>query len=947
MRPLIFSLFFLLSLFLRAQELKYDQVDSIVMLSRQLSFKGIISKDSAVLFLKDHLKRAIDPHSKLRFLYRIGIFKKVLGQYDSAIFYYQESEKLLTEVQAENTWPFWFEYRKGEVQRQMGLYPESLESLEKAKDLITQDGEWLWLHMDLGFLHNLLKDYKTSVKYFDLCYKKALERNQLHRCGTCAAQKGESLYEMGELDSALIWINKGQEYKMSLVRRVRSNTIKSQIYLKQNKPQEAVLNFKKVVHSYDSISKEQTLVVFWATAGKLLTTPYAYLIKDDLKMSYEDAFEKAEEAIQSSTNSILVIEFKEYLAEAYKEVGQYDKAYQSLKEASLLKVEKYDKERLVTFKADKERAAIKSEKEIKEQQDEIAEQRKILYLITLVAIVVLAFLVMVFVNQRKQKRLNQLLSQQNEDILSKNSKIETQTRELGKMDELKSRFFVNISHEIRTPLTLILGSVNHALEGGYGKVNERLNGALKTSARNSNRLLRMVNDILDLSKLESGKLRLFVEEVKVDSLVSRTIDTFRSQAANRKILIQENIDTDLPLVFIDREKIETVLINLLGNALKFTKDEDRITITVELHQNSLRIMVNDSGEGIAAEDLPHIFDRFYQREYDNQSGGSGVGLALSKELIDRHKGTIMVESTENEGSTFTINLPLGIEHFETEDFVTVSESQGEEDLEIEIFSDATGLPNNESALSSKNHYGSYSILIVEDNDDMRNYIRDLLEAEYNLHFATDGQEALQFLSKQQPDLILTDYMMPVMNGLEMLKQIKLDKNLQNIPVIFITARAGDEDRLEVLQHGIDDYIIKPFVAQELTVRIDNLLHLQRERSLMGSSDMEAVNVSDSFSGEVFKIIAEQLKNADLTLDMLASELSVSKRTMFRKIKSSTGFSPEQYIKEIRLLEARKLLEKNEKQSISEIAFAVGFENLSHFSTSYKKRFGKSPSDYLA
>ena len=481
-----------------------------------------------------------------------------------------------------------------------------------------------------------------------------------------------------------------------------------------------------------------------------------------------------------------------------------------------------------------------------------------------------------------------------------------------------------------------MGSTEHTMKGKHGKINDRIQNTLQTAFRNSQRLLRMVNDILDLSKLEHGKLTMKVQPVEISSLALRCVDIYRSKASSVGVRFEEQIERDLPQLPADEHHIESVFMNLLGNALRFSPQGETIIVTLTQENGHVKFTVSDKGIGIPAEDLPYVFDRFFQVEGKQSSEGSGVGLTLAKEIVDLHEGKVEVQSQSGEGATFSVTLP----------YRTVEYTDKEE-----LFSAAPDLPvpinEGENDTSVVRIPGQFTLLVVEDHPEMRDYIEALLRPHFTLELAANGRLALEVLNQRKVDLILTDYMMPVMDGVEFVKAIKRDDRWKKIPTIFLTARAEDQDKLQVLGHGVDDYLVKPFLEDELLLRINNLLKLQNERAEFAKEDLGAQKAQDEFLKSIYAYVQNKLGSGNLTISELSDHLSISERTLYRKIKAQTGFTPEQYVKEIRLLEARKLLERREKVAVADVAFAVGFESVSHFSSSFKRRFGHPPSNYLS
>lgn len=545
------------------------------------------------------------------------------------------------------------------------------------------------------------------------------------------------------------------------------------------------------------------------------------------------------------------------------------------------------------------------------------------------------------------------ISLQKEKVERDSVTISEQHTKLLQMDELKDRFFLNISHELRTPLTLIKGTMHNTLTGKYGSLNERQSASLEISLQNSNRLINMVNNILDISKLELGKIDLNIEKCKPSSILSKVIAFFASRFTDNNISFKSSFDSDVEL-YLDTEKFETIFINLIANALKFTPSGGLVAISVTEEDNALNFFVKDSGVGIPENEIGYVFDRFYQSAHGKSGEGVGVGLALTKELVELHKGHISVKNNDVEGIEFRISFLKGKEHLSPDQIVnetvktpkkTIRERYPLADKPVTVGKEFT--PNNEKRISD----ASPHVLLVEDNHEMSTFITELLSENYQVSLAENGQEGIDFLKENKPDLILTDYLMPVMNGYEMAVEIKKTDSLAYIPMMFLTARNQESDKIDVLNLGVDDYLLKPFNNDELLIRINNLLHnkTQRDEFLnqepIDPQEIDWKEFNSKLKIDLDNYIKEHITE-EITVEALTDFTANSDRSLFRKVKANTGLSLMQYIKEYRLRKARTLLENKEVQSVSEASYAVGFNYLSHFTKNYKERFGKNPSEYL-
>ena len=574
-----------------------------------------------------------------------------------------------------------------------------------------------------------------------------------------------------------------------------------------------------------------------------------------------------------------------------------------------------------------------------------------------------------------KERTKEIQQQKNKIEEDKNT-IEQQATKLRELDKVKSRFFANISHELRTPLTLILGHIGILERENYGAITQKVASSLSVSKQNSQRLLKLVEEILDLSKLESGQLQLHEKTVAFYPIINRVYDMFRSYAAQKKLKLSLNYKLSKDVIIeLDENKFEKVLTNLLSNAIKYT-DSGSIQLEVDEIENpgkQLQLKIIDTGRGIHANDIPHIFERFYQSEQPNATteGGAGIGLALAKELTELMGGTLSVQSQYGEGSTFCVTLPKKVylqgptteNHAKgkgTDTAIPVVQEKVHitETIPVEVpLSSEPGL-DTKSTITQKEH----TVLVVEDHDDMRRFIVSILEGYYHVHTAVDGIQALELLNKSKdlPDLILSDIMMPHMDGFALLEKIKSDPDRCNIPIVMLTARAAQEDRLQALTIGVDDYLTKPFDEKELLVRMRNLLvnYNERKKWQQAPQDPSAKVVPDitfekqpeSWKKEWLQqaedIVKREITNYKYKVSDLAAEMLVSERQLRTKMKQVTGLSPNQFIREIKLQKARLLLENNNKSTIAEIAYAIGFDTPEYFSKVYENHFGKRPTTYF-
>ncbi len=517
---------------------------------------------------------------------------------------------------------------------------------------------------------------------------------------------------------------------------------------------------------------------------------------------------------------------------------------------------------------------------------------------------------------------------------------------LQELDQLKSRFFANISHEFRTPLTLVLGQINSVMSGD---IDIKEKGKLQVADRNARRLLTLINQLLDLSKLEAGSMDLKAEQQNIVSFLKSLFYSFESMAKSQKISMKFSSEYESILVAFDPDKMEKIFYNLLSNAFKFVASGGKIRVLLKVINSIIEIRVIDNGVGIPTDRLPHIFDRFYQVDGSatRKHEGTGIGLALTKELIELHKGNISVKSKEGEGSEFIIQLPLGDSKFEKEELV-------------KLHPEESSIANNFSAQEKDEeiHEPDYSVsenneivLIVEDNIDVRNYISELLKTEYKVIKASDGDEGIVNARDEIPDLIITDVMMPGMDGFQFSKQIRSDVKTSHIPIIMLTAKAGLDDKIEGLETGIDAYITKPFSAKELKVRVRNLIYQRKQlrkrfskSTIIKPSEVTVVSVDREFLEKTIKVIEQNFEDPQFSVENLADEVNMSISQLNRKLHALVAQPAGQLIRSLRLQRAADLLKLN-ADTIAGICYKVGFNDQGYFGRVFKKQFGISPNSY--
>ena len=538
---------------------------------------------------------------------------------------------------------------------------------------------------------------------------------------------------------------------------------------------------------------------------------------------------------------------------------------------------------------------------------------------------------------------------------------------------VKLRFFTDISHELRTPLTLITSPVGEVLE--HESLTPSARKLLTVVHNNTERMLRLVNQILDFRKIENKKMKLLLEKTDIVELLQKVMDNFRLIAEEKNINFRLQTDKESIHCWIDQDKVEKIIFNLLSNAFKYTPANKSITVYAHTTKDKVVISVADEGIGIDPKKQQTLFQRFETLVNNNiLQPSSGIGLSLVKELIELHQGNIQVNTETGIGSEFIVTLPLDQKVYE-----------GKENAEF-ILSDIPSTHNQKDSkhkaifpipekknilqeniaycdVDDKTDEEFISVLIIEDNTELRSFLNDILSGTYKVIEATNGQEGLEQALQYIPDFIISDVMMPVMDGLDMVKAIKEQRDICHIPIILLSAKSSLDDRISGLEHGIDDYITKPFSSTYLKIRIKYLLQQRKQlqelylkqwsktlkKTPVPIADIEPTppqitSFDEEFMKRVMEIMNNQMDNSDFIIDEFAKKLGMGRTVFYQKLKSLTGLSPIDFVREMRIKRAKQLAESGE-YNVSTIAYMTGFNDPKYFSKCFKKRYGVSPSEF--
>ena len=864
-----------------------------------------------------------------------GVLYRRRGVYDSSLYYYQEALQIANELQDT--------IMLGNYNNNIGLVLENqgkldlalqhhLRSLRLREASGNQKGIAGSLN-NIGIVYQRIGDYRSSLDYLrqSLVIKRRLNNRRM--ISSAHISLGNSYYRLAQYDSALYH----QEAALTLAMQLGDKRAMAVVYnnlahtwWRSENPdqaltyaQDAVKMHRELGNATDIVSSLHYLVDILLHEGRLENA------REAGKEAYEVAVKSEEvENIRLAAQGLaLTFERLGNVAQAYHYFKIYSQYQDSLLNRQKLKSIAEAREKYETEKKDQEISLLNKEAAL---QDALLNQRSTQRNLLLVGIFSLGLIAFLLIrNYRLQIKAR--------DMVNKKGK---------ELESMRSRFFANISHEFRTPLTLIAGPIQDLMD--HTGIGDEKRKQLRMAEQNTQRLQRLIDQLLDLSKLESGKLELIKEEKEVFQFLHTLISSFKSMAEQANIRFSYHVPNQNVRALIDADKWEVIVYNLLSNAFKFTPQNGEISVLVEKVEEKtprVRIVVKDTGSGLTEEEKSKVFDRFYQTEESirNQVEGTGIGLALTYELVTLMQGTIAVDSEKGKGSVFTVLLPAEV--VTANDLTATHEGIGIDDQPVMVAE-----PHSEEGVIKTSDLPH--ILLVEDNPDLKVYLKQCLGEHYHYIEAGNGIEGLSLALHEVPDIIISDVMMPGMDGIQFCEKAKNSPETNHIPFIMLTAKAGTDDKLEGLKTGADDYITKPFDKQELKLKVSNLLERRKSLQerlkaelLMEPESGHMVSQEERFIGRLKSILEQHLTNSELSVDFLSKEMGLSRVQLYRKIHALTNLSVVEFVRTIRLKKAKMLIEQN-WGTVSDIAYEVGYNNLSYFSKNFKEMFGKSPSQWL-
>ena len=825
-------------------------------------------------------------------------------------------------------------YQLSRINRLLGNYPEALnnglESLtyyEQAK----QKPQIAGVLTNLGSIYFRLQDYDKALEYYQESMKMHEELGD--ETGLASSLVGIGLvYEnIFQYEKALtnylqaLAINRHH----NLLLNTATNLVNiGDLYLNQNQYEKALPFLIESLEINKKINNQQGMASVFRHLAQL------YQKKGDLQKSMEYA-ELALELANRVKRKVIASEVSLLLSENYTEFGDYQKAFEFFQLHIKYKDSLYNVAKL------KELSSLESRYEVQQREQELKIQEQTIALLNrdnkldrlwrnilaggLLLFGLLGFIVYKFLRLRNRKSKELLAIEQ------------TVTQKLQQLDKEKSQFFANISHEFRTPLTLIKGPIEQLDQNTAHKLGPESLGMIK---RNTDRLLRLVDQLLDLSKLDEGNLKLETKEAEVFGFLRATASSFDSHANERNISYKIQVPTQILWASFDQDKLEKIIYNLLGNAFKFSNTGSEINLTVTHANHILRIRIEDNGPGIAPKQLPKIFNRFYRADDKGGAEGSGIGLALTHELVELMGGSINVQSKLGKGTAFTIKIPLQV----------IPEKMG-------ATSTTTGASKEQRSSFSIKSSGERTeelpiILLIEDNKDMRSYITEVLSHSFRIQEAKNGRIGLEIAVVNPPDLIISDLMMPEMDGMQFCKHIKSHIVTSHIPVIMLTAKSGLKNKIEGLELGADDYITKPFEAKELLARAKNLIKQRKQlresysqlKTQLHPKGITINSLDEDFLEKLHELLESNYMNPEFKVPHLYKAMAMSRAQFQRKIKALCNETPGALLRNFRLKRAAQLLTQD-ANNIGQIAYDVGFNNLSYFTKCFREYFDTLPSSY--
>ncbi len=787
------------------------------------------------------------------------------------------------------------------IKRLQGNYELSFDYIVKSVECFTKFGEPIRISTALNSLGNFYLDTGELNHALENYYKAYENIKVFNEHDAYFKIKGN----LANIYQSLNYFSKAKELYIQDLDRLKTNELFdrygkvllgiSQIYKEEKRTK---LAFKYAKQSVDSYEKSDDQVGY-ATAISTLGSIYGDFEKYEEAMAH---YKKAKEILEKIQYKLELLKLHNMMGETYLKMGDTNQAIENLELAKAMALEIKQNFELRKIYDNLYKAYDSNKEKLKAYEilKELTELNSNLF------------------NFSLQAKVNEV--QVNFELEKKELEY-TKEREIN---EYKNNLFSYLTHEFRTPLTLI----NTPLEMLRNETNiDVIRTRMTNVSTHVQHMQHLLNQLLDINKIEEGKMPVMKKAGTINPLLWHMIHLFEPEMYDKGINFTYHLPKKTIQGYFDTDKIEKIISNLLSNALKFTQNGGNIEFNADIDHDVLTMVIKDNGLGIAPEYQEHVFDKFYRIPTTKDVKGSGLGLSFVKELVSLLHGEIKLESEQNKGSKFKITLPI-------------------ERIEKLKKGEKTTQKSDSTASTKKN-----SILIVEDNLEIQKLLREVLQETYKVYTADHGREAIAKIKKHIPDIVLSDIMMPLMNGIELCNFIKQDENLNHTPVILLTAKTQVNDKLLGLESGADAYITKPFNIEELSKTIGNMLEQRKKildkfsSNILKLSDEDLVSSDHAFLHQAKEFILNHLENESLSVNDLAKHLNVSRFTLIRRFKKINNSTPNFYIQKIRLEKAKELI-KNKVANVTEIAFKVGFSSTTYFSYSFKKEFGFTPKEYF-
>ncbi len=854
----------------------------------------------------------------------LGNTNNGMGKWEEAIQYFKQAEDLGRNY-SDSSMIASANNNIGNIYLSNGLLTDALKSYQKAAELGSLSIREV-AFINIGLVHAELENLEIATDYLNQGLEMSQSSENLYNQAFIYKHLGSVKQLQGQKSAAINYYQEASKIYTSINERYHASDILTNmagLFFEDGSYPEALENYQRSLSIQSDIDHFVGQCNNYLGIGKTLLALTEY---DRAQRNLLEADRLADEhSLLTAKDNII-----ENLGLLYAEIGDFQKAleYQVLFKVlsdSILNQEK--SKQIAELETQYETTQKEQEIELLSAENEIAslqlQKQQDLRNYLIIAAAFLLILIGVLYNRYQIKA--------------------KANHKLKELDEIKTSFFTNISHEFRTPLTLILSPIQNLLSRQSDNPTNSQQ-ELEIVQRNATHLLELTNQLMDLSKLEAGKLTLSVSPGDFSAFVKTIVASFESLASTQNIKFQCELVNIPQEIYFDGDKIQKILNNLLSNAFKFTPDGGEISVEGTLTGSSIQVAIKDSGPGIPQRELNKIFNRFHQTNTNKQSPGTGVGLTLTKELAALHHGKIKVDSQVGQGSTFTFTFPKNKSAYATFEL-------SQEDSHVRLVDSIPEIYEN-TELEEILDTDKSVVLIVEDNADLRKHIKHLLQNDYKVKEAANGKEGLELAMSCIPDIVISDLMMPEMDGITLCNELKLNEKTNHIPIILLTAKADRDSKLDGLKQGADDYLTKPFDNDELFIRIENLIKQRADlRSrysqilLLEPSNIEVTSPDEEFIKKALDIVDQFLSDTTFTVEQFQQEIGMSRMQLHRKLKALTQFSASEFIRDIRLKRAANLLAQNGK-NISEVAYSSGFNSVSYFTQCFKEKYGKTPSDYM-